>query len=301
MTNSNGRFGSGTEAISFPEVTESGAAGQVAETLADIVATVRVPFAGLFWRVLAADPMVLTAVWAAVRPNLRTRAAELSAKRLRDHALIAEVAGIASHKAFKGDLVRAEVDWDLRTRINNFNHIARYALPKHLLAVTLVAELLAGRLPAGSTGGELTPTGPAPGAVSVSPVELSSARGRAASLLAEIAAAHGQPVPEDYYRSLARLPDYLAAAWNVLRPVVGDDQYQAHARSLVALAVEESGRLPLAPHLPAGALTPPQRDELIPVVAFFQQRVLPQTLTDCAIITALTDGPELRDHEPYAV
>src|SRR5581483_12133791 len=92
--------------------------------LSEIAATIRVPFVGLFWRVLASEPELLRAAWEAGAPNLRTWAAERAAAAIRERALIVEAASIASHKAFKGDLVRAEIDFDLRSKIGNFNALA---------------------------------------------------------------------------------------------------------------------------------------------------------------------------------
>ncbi len=263
----------------------------------EMAPVLRVPFVGLFWRALAADPALLRRAWQAVAPGLATHAAERAAVRLRSHALIVEAAGIASHKAFKGDLVRSEIDYDLRMRINNFNHVARYALPKHLLAVSMLTAALDGAH-ASPRDGEATaiPTGIAVGAVAVAPIEPATARGRAAELLPVIAAAHDWPRAEDYYCSLARLPDYLGAAWNALRPVVGDEEYESRARELVESAARAAAALPRAVHFPT---TDEERRRLRPLLALFREHILPETLIDCAMITALTDGPDADPRSPF--
>ncbi len=300
MAGGNGRITSGDVPVRLPEIPELAATDDVRVVFAEITRTLRVPFLGLFWRVLAADPPVLRLAWEAVRPALSSRAVEAAAADLRRLALIDEVAGIASHKAFKGDLVRAEIDYDLRTRINNFNHVARYALPKHLLAVTLLRQAMHGRTAARGAAADPLPAGPAGGAVAVTPVDPATAPPRVAALLAEIAQAHDLPVAEDYYRSLARLPDYLSAAWNVLRPVVRDEEYGARVRAVAELAVTQAGELP-AGAFPAGRLAPAQAGEVARLLELFQSRLLPRTLIDCAIITALTDGPDGKDLDPFAV
>ncbi len=175
MAGANGQH-PGAGAGRLPEVSEGEASPEVQAVFIEIAHTVRVPYVGLFWRVLAADPPVLRVTWRAVAPNLRTFAAERAANRLRERALIEEAAGIASHKAFKGDLVRAEIDYDLRTRIANFNHVALYALPKHLLAAVMLSEALAGRQPNGGGDTQEIPLGVAPGAVAVAPLDTAAAR-----------------------------------------------------------------------------------------------------------------------------
>lgn len=300
MAGANGQHpGAGTGRL--PEVSESEAPPEVQAVFTEITRTVRVPFPSLLWRVLAADPPVLRAAWRAVAPNLRTLAAERAADRLRERALIEEAAGIASHKAFKGDLVRAEIDYDLRTRIANFNHAALYALPKHLLAAVMLSEALAGRQPTGGGNAQEIPLGPAPGAVAVAPVDPTAVRGRVAELLAEIAAAHGHPTAEDYFRGLARLPDYLAAAWNALKPVVRDEAYDERGRELVTMARAAYRAMPYSVPFPNNAVPPARAGELGTLLALFAERILPDVLIDAAIITALTDGPEARGRTPFAL
>lgn len=302
MNEGNGRRTHAEEVPRLPEVQEGQATPAVREVFEDIARTLRVPFLGLFWRVLGSNAAVLRPVWESVAPNLRTRAAERVADALRERALIVEAAGITSHKAFKGDLARAEIEYDLRTKIGNFNHIALYALPKHVLAVTMLGEVLAGR-PVGGGDGDATeiPLGLAEGVVPVAPLDPRAARGRAAELLPVIAAGHGHPTAEDYFRSLARLPDYLSAAWNALKPVVRDEAYDARGRELVTLASDAVRSLPHPVQLPAGLLQPAQMGEFAQLLRLFRERMLPDTLVDAAIVTALTDGPEAGGRSLYAL
>lgn len=300
MAGPDGHHPTGTGYRRLPEVSESDAPPEVQEIFTDIARTVRVPYVGLFWRVLAADPPVLRAAWRAVAPNLRTLAAEHTADQLRERALIEEAAGIASHKAFKGDLARAEIDYDLRTRIANFNHVALYALPKHLLAAVMLSEALAGRQPAGGGDAQEILPGPVPGAVAVSPLDPATARGRVAELLPAITAVHGHPVVEDYFRGLARLPDYLAAAWNALKPVVRDEAYDERGRELVATARAAYRALPHPVPFPDHAVPPARAGEIGALLSLFAGRILPDVLIDVAIITALTDGPDARGRNPFA-
>lgn len=277
---------------------EEQAAPEVRALFGEIAETLRVPFPGLFWRVLATGPALLRAAWDVVAPALRSVALERAADRLRGRALIREAAEMSSHQAFKGDLVRVEIDYDLRDKINNFNHIALYALPKHLLALVLLERALAGETDPRAEGDGEIARGIAAGAVPVSPLDPAMARGRAAELLPVIAAGHGHPAPEDYFRSLARLPDYLGAAWNALKPVVRDPEYDARGQELVELARAEAARLPLHSKL---ILDDGQRERLAALVRLFAEQMLPDTLMDAAIVTTLTDGPDLAGFCRYAL
>jgi hypothetical protein len=302
MAESNGRQTRAAERPRLPEVQEGQASPEVRAVFDDVTATVRVPYVGLFWRVLAAEPAVLRAAWEAVAPNLRTRAAERIGARLAERAFISEAAQMPSHKAFKGDLVRSEIDFDLRSRIGNFNHIAYYALPKHLLAVTMLAAAMEGQVVGGGDGDATEiPAGIAEGAVPVSPLDPAVARGRAAELLPVVAEGHGHPTTEDYFRSLARLPDYLGSAWNALKPVVRDEEYDARGREVVRLAAESLATLPHPVHFPAGKVAPPQTGELMALLRLFRDQMLPDTLMDCAIVVALTDGPEQGGRSRYSL
>lgn len=303
MSHANGRHPT-ISLAELPEVQEVHASAEVRAIFDAIVSTLRVPFIGLFWRVLASEPQLLQGAWEAVAPNLRTWAAERISTAMRERALIAEAASIASHKAFKGDLVRAEIDYDLRSKIGNFNALACYALPKHLLAVTVLLEALEGRAAgsgSGSTNAAAIPTGIAPGAVPVSPVDPRTARGRAAELLPLIAQGHGHPTAEDYFRSLARLPDYLGAAWNALKPVVRDPEYDARGRALVSMAAAAMGSLPYPVTLPAALRERAQQAGLPELLRLFRDSILPDTLIDAAIVKALTDGPDQAQENPYAL
>lgn len=302
MIDTNGHRTKADEIPRLPEVQEGQATAAVREVFEEITATIRAPFVGLFWRVLAADPDVLRLAWEAVAPNLRSWAVEDAGAALARRALFEEAGSLSSHKAFKGDLVRAEIDFDLRSKIGNFSHIAYYALPKHLLAVTMLAEVMEGRTVAGAgdQAGEI-PYGLAEGAVPVSPLDPTAARGRAADLLPEIAAGHGHPTAEDYFRSLARLPDYLSAAWNAIRPIVRDEAYDERGRELVTMARHAMESLPYPVTIPPGTIIPPQTGDFTRLLRLFRDQILPDVLMDAALIVALTDGPDEAGRSRYGL
>ena len=284
------------------DVREETAPPDIKAVFNDIAQVLRVPVVGLFWRVLAATPELLHTCWQAVRDNLTTLELERAATDLARRAFIEEAAGMSSHKAFKGDLVRVEIDFDLRSRIGNYNQIAYYALAKHLLAVSMLDLSVRGESPTGTNATpEHLPYGIAEGAVAVSPVDPATARGKAAEILPVIAAGHGHPTTEDYFRSLARLPDYLAAGWNAIKPVVRDEYYDERGRELVARATDMARTAPLPIPLDTAALSPEQRQNLQALIDLFRLSLLPDTLMDCALMVALTDGPDAGGRSRYSL
>jgi hypothetical protein len=264
-----------------------------------IAARLRVPFLGPFWRALTWDQPVFGGIWHTLGPLLSTGEFERGAAALRRAALIEPAVEMSSHQAFKGDLVRVEIDYEMRRRIANYNAVVHYALGKTLLAANWLDLNLSGRAASSGRLVETIAPGIAAGAVAVPPLAPHEVRGRAAELLAEIPRAHGHPIADEYFRALARLPDYLNAAWNAIKPLVRDEAYDERGRALVEQALRTAGGLPAAVVLPD--LTPPQSRRLTAVTAYFARRHLPDLLIDAALIKGLTDGPDLAQVSPYDV
>jgi len=276
--------------------TAAEAPADVTALYAEIAVYLGVPYLGSMWRALAWDPQVLATLWQGIAPVMTTRAFEDEAEALRRAALIEEAVGMPSHQAFKADLVRAEIDFEMRERISNYNHAVEYGLARTLLAAARLADPERGEDP---PIGETLGVGIAPGAVAVPPLAPAEVRGRAAELLAEIPAAHGHPIADEYFRALGRIPDYLNAAWNAIKPVVRDEEYDARGAQLVEGARVAARRLPgSAPD--TSQLTPEQRARLDAVLGYFLERHLPDVLMDAAMIKAITDGPDQASANRFA-
>ena len=271
---------------------------EAAAVYSEIAAHLRVPFLGSFWRSLAWEPAVFSSLWEQLRPLLSSRAFEREAAGLRHAALIEEVVEMSSHQAFKGDLVRSEIDFEMRERIANYNAAVHYALPKTLLVATWLLTPGTGSPPADDSSP--VPVGIAPGAVAVPPAPPNEVRGRLAELLEEIPRAHGHALADDYFRSIGRLVDYLNAAWNAIKPVVRDEPYDERARLLVdgarAAAARLGGGGDAARSLNVGEQ---DRSRLDRVLRYYAERHLPDMLLDVAMIKGLTDGPERAQDSPY--
>ena len=281
-------------------VLPSAASAEVRAVYDDIAAHLRVPFLGPFWRALAWDPALVRSLWDAFAPLLASRAFEREAAGLRRLALIDEAVAMPTHQAFKADLVRSEIDFEMRDRIANFNHAVHYSLAKTLLAATWLRRSLAGEPGEGATkDGGAIPLGVAAGAVAVGPMQPHEERGLAARLLQEIPRAHGHPIADEYFRALARIPDYLNAAWNAIRPVVRDEPYDEKAAELVREATAAAARLPAVGNRLPGPVGEAVTGRLTGVAGYFAARHLPDVLIDAAMIKGLTDGPDRAQESMY--
>jgi len=272
----------------------------VAAIFAEIPSAVGAPGVHLVWRLLANFPDWLIEHWPALSAALSSPDLRRFALDIQRAAFIQEAVGLPSHKAFRGDLARAEIDAELREKIENFNAQSQVALSRLLVAMALARRLPRG----GRSDTELAllrqpQASSSPGGVYVPPLRAGEARGKAVEVLARLSAEHGLPLIDDYLRSLARIPDYLSAAWNAISPLVGDPEYLARAAYLSALAVDASVATLVpqqaAPRLPPAGRRPSPISALLDALL---DRLLPQALIDVTLIRALTSGPEHAVDQP---
>jgi hypothetical protein len=266
---------------------------QLRRVFAEIPAVSGVPGVPLLWRLLANFPSVLSAAWPALANALASAPLRASAQEAIRASFLTQAVGMPSHKAFRGDLVRAEIDADLRAQIERFNDWNQTGVARLLLLAAAMREGARGRVRS-VTAATLPRAGHgATEGVYVPPVRRGEERGKAAEVLAQIEREHGLPFLDDYYRSLARVPDYLAAAWNAIRPIVGDPIYLDLAVSLRAVALEWPGAGVAAAMLQAVETAGPGAQRQIrSLLDLCVDAVLPQTLVDITLIKALTSGPD---------
>jgi hypothetical protein len=280
------------ERANLPEIWEPAQPG-VARIFNAIPDTVGVAGVHLFWRTLAAHPSYLEPIWPALEQDLRSEELEQTAARLRETAFISEAVGMPSHKAFRGDMVRAEIDAEFRERIERFNDASQTNLSRLLAAC---AALLLG-LEGGDFGDaaqtHVSSARPTFLEFAVPPLRGGEAAGKARDLLNRIDSQHELPMLDDYYRSLARAPEFLSAAWNAIQPLSGDEIYLDRARSLAGIADERGIQLPSAAYSESAAnsLQEQERSFLHTLLRAFHDLVLPQTLIDVTLIKALLSGP----------
>jgi len=205
------RNGAGRQLIPV-EVDDAGATASVMAVFDDVQQVLRVPFVDQLWRVLAHFPELLPRAWERLAGALGSFEAEQAGDALRRVAVIPLALWLPSHKAFRGDMSRAEIGSDDRERISNFTSAMHYVLPKLLVAAALLEDALQpGDPAASSTRDEFRPLprGIAPGAPQVRPIDPDHARGQAIELFAEIRKSHGYPALSDYYRSIVMAGDFL--------------------------------------------------------------------------------------------
>jgi hypothetical protein len=276
----------------LPEIWEPGSEA-MATVFSEIPVAIGAPGVHLYWRILANWPEWLAMAWPSLAGACNSTSLRSAAVTIREAAFIHEAVGLPSHKAFRGDLARAEIDAELREKIENFNAVSQTALSRLLVAAALARRMAHRRQFELSPELERVAGGESPGAVYVPPLRDSEARGKAVDVLARIGVEHALPFVDDYLRSLARIPDYLSAAWNAIRPLVGDPEYHARAESLGALAADAAARL-IAPDgdvRQRGSPGPAPRPALA-VLDAFADFMLPQALIDVTLIRALTSGPD---------
>ncbi len=278
------------------EIVEAEAPSSIQAVFEDIREVLRVPFVDQLWRVLARAPEFLPHAWAELAPLLGSTQAERAAGELRRDAMIPLALGLPSHKAFRGDMSRAEIGSDDRERISNYTMAAHYVLPKLLLA----AALLEGRRvtsPGGSAAmPELLPRGIAEGAPRVNPIDPAGVRGEGVALFEEIRSRHGYQTIADYYRTIVMAGDFLRLAWNALRPVVGDPEYYDRAAAVTRRARALAAELP-AIDQPASAGSA----SIAPAVAFYLEKLLPETLVEVTVVKGLMDGPHTAAYNRYSL
>jgi Halocarboxylic acid dehydrogenase DehI len=282
--------------LPLEEVVEAEAPSSVQAVFDEIRDVLRVPFVDQIWRVLAREPEFLPRAWGSLAPLLGSKQAERAADDLRREAAIPLAIGLPAHKAFRGDMSRAEIGADDRDRISNFTMAMHYVLPKLLLAAALLEEKSTNPVSVESSLLEPLPRGVAPGAPRVNPIDPATARGETVGLFAEIRSRHGYQPIADYYRTIAMAGDFLRLAWNALRPVVGDPEYFRRARAVTARART------LAASFPRDAAPAPlDVTPLLPAIGFYLEHLLPETLVELTVVKGLMDGPRTAAYNRYSL
>jgi hypothetical protein len=277
----------------IPQVWE-GSDPDVAAIYGRIPALVGVPGVHKLWRWLATSPQLLPSLWPAIDESLRAIELEDYAHRLRAVAFIVEAAGMPSHKAFRGDLVRAEIDANMRAKIERFNDASQLGLSRLLVVAQAMARPWTGTPVEPGEAGYASPIPALRGAVYVAPLRSQEITGKAREVLMRVQDTHSLPFLDDYFYSIARIPEYLGAAWNAISPVVGDAMYLDRAAELTRIADEAASVLPVRKAFSSAlqGLHSDRPDSIRSTLRQFAEQVLPQTLIDVTLIKALTSGPE---------
>jgi len=224
-------------------VAEHEAEGDIERVYHEIKQTLRVTGVNLNFRTWAGYGQFLPAMWDAARPNAETRAFEEGADRLREQAARA-AASLGRLNAASGLTLGKSQGYHIRAALDLYHYIN----PKLLLLTSAVRLALRGE-PVGEGEGqaalrERIELGP-PAAMHALEMESDPPHDkRLKALFRDIRRTLSLSSVNSDYRTLALWPDYLAAAWERLKPVTRGEQY---ARASDAL--REASR-PLARSLP---------------------------------------------------
>lgn len=244
----------------------------------------RVPFVNFVFRVLANYPPYLSFAWTKIEPHLLTPRFEEQADALRARALVEPVPEGADWSSL-GDL----------GQIRGFTDTIHYVLPKLLLVVSAFDEGLGGERGDRDSQPEASVrSGVAEGTTSLQMVMSGEATGRTAEIFQEIRECHGHPDAASYYRGIAQWPEFLDAAWEMIRPLIDTPPYEERKSALLEEARSAVLELPLPCRDEAieRGLEEEQIEEVRAILAVFRFRVISDMFLDVSLIKAMLDGPE---------
>lgn len=213
-------------------VTEREAEGEIAQMYHEIKQTLRVSGINLNFRTWAGYRSFLPLLWHAVRPNVETRAFEDAADHVR-----AEAVQIAQRLGRVGASAHVRLGPSQAYQIQAALRLYHYINPKLLVLTSAVRLALAGEPVGGNEGGvnERTVRLARGVPAHMYPMEMVSERPedeRIRAVFADITQTLSLSTINSDYRTLALWPDYLIAAWERVKPIVGEERYTQAATEL---------------------------------------------------------------------
>jgi hypothetical protein len=204
-----------TETRGPGEIRETEATGKIKSVYDDIMASLRVPFVDLAFRVLAQQPDFLEIAWQQLKPNVTTVYFEEQADEIRSRAVDA-TAGLGAPprpEPAAADALK----------------VFHYADAKLLLAICGLRAAVSGQYPALQTllaaQKRQIPPGIPVSAGAIDEIEPGGADERVALIFDDIKATLNVDIVDSDYRALALWPDYLAWAWQTLKPLMASAEY----------------------------------------------------------------------------
>lgn len=221
-------------------IAEWAAEGRMEQTYHEIRQTLRVTGVNLNFRTWATFGEFLPEMWEAFRANAGTRGFDEAANRLR-----AEAASAAS--GFGPPAIRKQVTlgesqaYQIGAALDLYHHVN----PKLLLLTAAVRCILDGETIVGTGTGTERLLGGAP--LRMAPMEMESDDPddqQVKKIFDDIKETLQLPSINSDYRTLALWPDYLAAAWNRLKPLTQQPGYRSAADALRETARSLARQLP---------------------------------------------------------
>jgi hypothetical protein len=223
------------------ELAEVEARGAVAETYADIRATLGLPVVNLVYRHLATEPGRLEALWAGVVPALRDPVAPRLAARIASAAAAPAVEAIPA-AALRAAGIDAPVLDGLARTLDAYDR----GNAVNLLAITATLEGVEGRPSTATASG--TPSGDDEAPALPPMVAVDRLYPAARALVEEMSMAVSGParpllVPS-LFRHLTRPATFLPLAWTVLRAPLRSPAFEAAVVRVTAAADDAARELP---------------------------------------------------------
>ncbi len=251
-----------------PAIAEHEAVGAVAETFADIKATLGVPVVNLIWRHLATIDGGLDWAWAAARPIYASGQAAASAETLFARLPVAMPEPLPSGALEAVGVADADIA-TVRAIAAGYNR----GNGLNLLALGALVVPPAGPVPDG-TGSPGDPSAPIPKVLSQGEVEphvwdLVTALNR-------LGARPDEPIVATMYRHLAYWPGLLALMHAGFAPLEADGRLRTAIATTRSMALSESARLA---HLRTDAGPAPQA--AIAAIEEFAEHVIARMVPIC--------------------
>lgn len=225
----------------YQPVAEQDANGEVERLYHEIRQVLRVSGISLNFRTWAGFERSFPLLWDAIRENAGTYAFEHAADRLRADAARAAMQLPAVHATNEVTLGRSQL-----YQIGAALALYHYVNPKLLLLTAAVRLALddAGINGSPSADARKLPRGVPPRMYPMEMVEEDTEQPLVRRTFDDMKQTPSLTAIESEYRTLALWPEYLAAAWTRLKPIMASPEYSAAAASLMRQAAELALTLP---------------------------------------------------------
>lgn len=280
-------------------VAEHEAEGEIERVYHEIRQTLRVTGVNLNFRTWAAFDKFLPAMWDAMRPNAETQAFEDAADHVRADAVRAAEKLGRLDAATQVRLGESQT-YQLRAALNLYHYIN----PKLLVFTSAVQLALSGERIGSSgdrgAGAELIERGAPP---KMYPMEMEAEDPddkRLRELFEDIKQTLSLASINSDYRTLALWPDYLAAAWAQLKPIVHRDEYRRASDALRERARSLARSLPHPVPLSRERVEElgENADAVVKMTDQFE-RLLPPLILNIGLLELDWQSPEVAVRSPF--
>lgn len=281
------------------QVTEHEAEGEIERVYHEIKQTLRVTGINLNFRTWAGYEKFFPAMWDAMRPVAEMRAFENAADRVRAEAVR------AAHKLGRlENQSRASLGESQAYQLRAALDLYHYINPKLLVLTSAVKLALDGEQPEhggkASADVELIERGVPARMYPMEMVSSEPEEERIKKLFEDIKQTLSLSSINSDYRTLALWPDYLAAGWERLKPIVQTDEYTRASDDLRETARKLARTLPFSVPLSRERIEElgEDADEIVKMTEKFE-RLLPSLIINMALFALDWKTPETLEQSPF--